>query len=220
MINSLILMMCLLLCGCMSAEQVRMMQEQAQEQSRINTNIQNAVLQKPNLMGFSAQQIAQQFGSTSEVSTTYNAQGTQQDEKYSYVDANSTKYEFDVSIENGLVTSVQYFPPYTLPPPPTVVVQAPADDPQADLANTIKQEQDRKEEAYQKQLDAQLHQVAAQPPPAPIVPAYVPPPQPQVNQQAEHNQAMQAAADFQTCLNNAHSAGEVNNCNAAFTKNR
>lgn len=73
MIRPLLLIMCFMLCGCMSAEQVRLMQEQAREQAQINSNIQNAVIQKPNIMGWSAQQIAQQFGSTSEVSTTYNA---------------------------------------------------------------------------------------------------------------------------------------------------
>jgi hypothetical protein len=151
----LLLMMCLMLSGCMSADQIRLMQEQAREQARINSNIQNAVMQKPNLMGWSGQQIVQQFGSTSEVSTTYNQAGTGQDEKYSFVDGSSTKYEFEVIIENGYVTSVQFFPPYTLPPPPTIVVQAPADDSQADLANTLAQEKAQKEAKIQADIDEQ-----------------------------------------------------------------
>ena len=147
--------MCLLLCGCMSAEQVRLMQEQAREQARINSNIQNAVIQKPNIMGWSGQQVVQQFGSTSAVSTTYNPAGTEQDERYYYIDPGNTKYEFEVSIVNGNVTSVKYFPPHALPPPPTVVVQAPADDPQADLANTLAQEKAQREAKAQAYLDDQ-----------------------------------------------------------------
>jgi hypothetical protein len=143
----MVLIICLFFCGCATMRQMR---EQAQEAVRINANIQNAVTQKPNLMGWTSAQLVQQFGNTGNVSTTYNAAGTLQDEKYSCIDASNTKYEFEVILQNSSVTSVQYFPPHALPAP---TAQAPADDPNADLANTIKAEQQKKEEAYQQEID-------------------------------------------------------------------
>lgn len=53
--------------------------------------------------------------------------GTQLDEKFSFIDASNTKYSFEVSMVNGFVTSVQYFPPFVIPapPPPPAPDQAP-----------------------------------------------------------------------------------------------
>jgi len=100
----------------MSAEQVRLMQEQAQVSARIGANIENAVAQQTNLTGWTTEQLVQQFGQADNVGATYNVAGSEQDEKYIYLDGNSIKYEFEVTIQNGTVSSVHYSSPHTLPP--------------------------------------------------------------------------------------------------------
>lgn len=110
-----LLILCFSLTGCATLQQ---WQQEAQEAQRINSNIQNAVVQKLNLVGWNSQQIVQQFGNTNNVNTTYTTSGSLQEEDYSYVDPSYNKYEFQLTINNSVVTSVHYTPPYNVSPPP------------------------------------------------------------------------------------------------------
>ncbi len=161
----LLLLLCFNLTGCAT---IRQWQQEVREQNRICYNIQNAVVNKENLMGRSLQQIIEEFGQPNGVDTTYNAFGAVQDEYYAYLRSDNVKFEFQIMMGNGVVIAVHYMAPHDVPMPDTGPSQNVDQDPGPSYTETKKDmEQEREWESgvkeNEKQADDAMENLKSQP---------------------------------------------------------
>ncbi|MBF0478927.1 MAG: hypothetical protein HQL26_05555 [Candidatus Omnitrophica bacterium] len=109
-----LVILCFFISGCAT---FRQWQSERQEMARVENNIYTAVINKENLVGRTSQQIVQEFGNSNNVNTTYSTLD------YFYVDPSEIKYEFQLQVQNGVVTSVHYLAPYSVAPVEIVIHQ-------------------------------------------------------------------------------------------------